>query len=174
MILWHLSRLAADSSTLTGLCALPRTATHLHTATHCNTLQQHCSTLQHAVIILQCTAMHCNELQCSILTAACAGNMLQHTTTHYSTLQHCSTLATHLQHTASHYNAPITHFSFSFSSFCPFLLHLLLLLARAGRQRIQRVVKVPRRIAAVLSHYLPWQCVSETSLYACISLCVYT
>jgi len=59
----------------------------LHTATHCNTLQHTCHTLQHA-------ATHCNTLQ--------------HTATHYNTLQHTATHCNTQQHTAIYCNTPAT------------------------------------------------------------------
>jgi len=56
-----------------------------HTATHCDTLQTHCNTLQQ-------TATHCKTLQ----NTATHCNALQHTATHCYTLQHtalhCNTL----------------------------------------------------------------------------------
>jgi len=57
-----------------------------HTATHCNTRQHPCITLQH-------TATHCNTLQ----HTATHCNTLQHTATHCNTRQHAATHCTTLR-----------------------------------------------------------------------------
>ena len=55
-------------------------------AAHCNTLAEHCNTLQHTgnASHWHNTATHCNALQ----HTATHGNTLQHTATHCNTLQH--------------------------------------------------------------------------------------
>ena len=88
-----------------------------HTATHSDTLQQHCNTLCCSVTgnvvqvaskpeytlqlcILQHNATHCNTLQHTATQCV----TLQHTSTHCNTLQHTATHCNTMQHTATQCN----------------------------------------------------------------------
>jgi len=97
-----------------------------HTATHCNTLQQNCHTLQpSATGVLQVVGrvggLFNKELHDTLHHIASYCNTLQHTATHCNTLQHTAThqnsgaihciilhhtatLCNTLQHTTTHYN----------------------------------------------------------------------
>jgi len=63
-----------------------------HTATHCNTLQQHCNSTVCSKFAGQAEVQH----------TAIHRNTLQHTATHCNTLQHSATLCNSLQHTSTH------------------------------------------------------------------------
>jgi len=76
----------------------------LHTATHCNALQQstatHCNTLQHTAThcnTLQHTATHCNALQHNQTNPL--SHVLLADAAHYHTLKHSATISNTLQHT---------------------------------------------------------------------------
>jgi len=76
---------------ITALCSIPQ-----HTATHCNTLQNPCITLQHIGLIYgeECcmpsslTATHDNTLQHTATRCI----MLHHAASHWYTLQHTQTI----------------------------------------------------------------------------------
>jgi len=81
-----------------------------HTATHCNTCNTHCNTLQHTTThcnTVQHTAIHYNTQQHSATNCNTLQHTLQHTATHYNTLQHTpegrgERASSYRQHTAAH------------------------------------------------------------------------